>query len=418
MNPSRLALIILRMVALLTLIAPLCTVTFAGTSPNPPTFQADLTSVSTGNCLNVPGAAANTGLVLPQSACGTVTQQFFSFIGQANGAYIIHPPESLNLCVDINDSGLIAQNYCLPTASQQWVSTLNADGSSSLVNQQNSQCLVVTPAGVGGLGGFSTAACVAAVLNQEFNYSLAQPYTPPTLTGTRSAPLVPLANPTVGQWQAGMFNGLPYRIMFPAGYNPSLYLYPIALFLHGAGESGTDNLIQLRNDMYLLPADMDFRAKVPLILVAPQCPQTDNWGNPLNILPTPTETLTVQLMQMLVASLSVDPTHVSVTGLSMGGIGTWDMINRYASLFAAAAPVAGAGYYGEIPNLMHIPIMAVHGTADTVISPLFDAYMYELIHMYGGAMIYFPIAGAGHDVWDDTYPLTSFWQWLYTQKHT
>jgi predicted peptidase len=151
--------------------------------------------------------------------------------------------------------------------------------------------------------------------------------------------------------------------------------------------------------------------------VAPQCPTTDNWGNPLNILPTPTETLTVQLMQMLVASLPVDPTHVSVTGLSMGGIGTWDMINRYPALFAAAAPVAGAGYYTEIPDLIHVPIIAVHGTADTVISPLFDALMYQVIHMYGGAMIYFLITDAGHDVWDDIYPLTSFWQWMYTQKH-
>jgi len=416
MTRSRLAVLILWILAL-TLTASSPAEAFAGTAPTPPTIHANLTSVSTGNCLTVPGAAASTGLVLPQSACGPATQQSFSFIGQANGNYIIHPPESLNLCLDINDSGVIVQNYCLPTASQQWLSTLNTDGSSSLINQQNGQCLVVTPAGTGAFGGFSTAVCVAATPTQEFNYSLAQPYTPPAPTGTRSAPPVPIANPTVGEWQAGMFNGLPYRIMFPANYNPSLYVYPIAIFLHGAGESGTDNLIQLRNDMYLLPADMDFRAKVPLILVAPQCPTTDNWGNPLNILPTPTETLTVQLMQMLVASLSVDPTHVSVTGLSMGGIGTWDMINRYSSFFAAAAPVAGAGYYTEIPNLLHVPIMAVHGTADTVISPLFDAYMYQVIHMYGGAMIYFPIAGAGHDVWDDAYPLTSFWQWMYTQKH-
>ncbi len=383
---------------------------------SPQTLQANLVSLSTGSCLDVPGAVNSPGLALPQAPCITPAEQLFAFVGQADGTYIVHAPGSFNLCLDINDSGSLVQNYCLPTAAQKWLPAVNALGASSLINRQNNQCLVTTTAASGVPAGFSTAAC-AAVATQQFSYGNTQPYTLPAAPGARTAPVVPFASPTVGLWQAGYYNGLPYRIMFPVGYDPTHFIYPIALFLHGDGESGADNMLQLKNDMWALPTDMDFRAKVPLILVAPQCPTTDYWGNPLSPVATPTETLTIALMQMLVAALPVDSTHVSVTGLSMGGIGSWDMINRYPVLFAAAAPIAGAGYIADVPNLVNVPLLAVHGGADPTISPIFDEEMYAAIHRLGGPMIYIEVPGWGHDVWDGTYPLTTFWQWMYQQKH-
>ncbi len=381
-----------------------------------PSFQAELLSLGSGLCLGAPGGASTSGLTLPQSSCATPAQQTFTFVAQADGTYVLLSPASMNLCVDVGDAGQVVQNYCLPTASQKWANRLNADGSYTLLNQQNNQCLVVTPAATPSAATMSTAACNATTA-QKFSYALAQPFTPSTAQPIRHAPPNLIANPTVGQWQAGMFHGLPYRILFPSGYDPSQYIYPISLFLHGDGESGTDNLLQLRNDMQALPTDMDFRAKVPMILIAPQCPSTDNWGNAYSATPTITEALTVQLMQLLVASLPVDATRVSVTGLSMGGFGAWDMIARYPALFAASAPLAAAGNLAEAGSLVKVPILAVHGSADTLVPPIFDEMMYALIHRQNGAMVYIELGGVGHDVWDYVYPLTAFWQMISTQKH-
>ncbi len=384
--------------------------------PNSPSFQAEVLSLGSGLCLGPPGVAATSGLALPQSPCAAPGQQTFSFVVQPDGTFAVHSPASMNLCVDLSDSGAVVQNYCLPTASQKWANTLNQDGSYTLLNQQNNQCLVVGPAAALGASSLSTALCNGTTA-QEFGYALAQPFAPPTAKPVLRAPPSVIANPTVGQWQAGMFNGLPYRILFPSGYDPSQYAYPISLFLHGAGESGTDNRTQLRNDIWALASDMDFRAKVPMILVAPQCPSSDNWGDPYSATPSVTEALAVKLMQELVASLPVDATRVSVTGLSMGGFGAWDMIVRYPALFAAAAPLAAAGNLSAAGSLVKVPLLAVHGGADLVVLPIFDELMYNLIHQQNGAMVYFELSGVGHDVWDYVYPLTLFWQLISTQKH-
>jgi predicted esterase len=344
-----------------------------------------------------------------------MTLEYFAFLAQSDGTYIIKAPESSSLCVDLNDSAQLVQNYCLPTASQHWLGTFNADGTVTITNQQTGQCIGATSATGGLAAGFTGVTCNGTAA-QEFTIVAAQYYTPPVISPASVLPTIPAAA-TVGQWQAGMYQGLPYRIMFPSGYDPVHHYYPLALFLHGEGERGTDNLRQLINGMDPLTTDLDFRANVPMILVAPQCPVTDSWGDAVLPDPSATEALAVQLVQMLVSSLAVDPQRVSVTGLSMGGFGAWDMINRYPAVFAAAAPIASAGNLADVPNLVQVPLLAVHGGADTIVPPIFDEAMYAAIHALGGPMLYFEVPGGGHDVWDGTYSLTAFWYWMYSQQH-
>ncbi|HEY0784455.1 MAG TPA: ricin-type beta-trefoil lectin domain protein [Acidobacteriaceae bacterium] len=387
----------------------------ASATPTLPSFQAGILAVSSGLCVTVPGAAATPGLLLPQSPCASFAQQYFSFLPQSDGTYVFHSPVALSLCLDLNDSGLLVQNYCVPTASQRWLATENADGTYAVTNQQSQACLTSAAPVNGVAGGFSTAPC-AGSNPQRFTLLLPQFYTPPSTPPTRTPPVVPLT-PTVGQWQAGYFHGLPYRILFPDGYDPTHYVYPLVLFLHGDGDAGTDNTSQLRDVLNVLAGDYDLRSKVPMIMLAPQCPTTDIWGNPFSSTATPTETLTVGLTESLVSALPIDSTRVSVTGLSMGGIGAWDMINRYPTLFGVAAPIAGAGNPMDAPNLVNVPILAVHGGADLNIPPTFDEVMYADIHALGGKMQYIEIKGAAHDVWDVTYSQTAFWQWLVSQQH-
>lgn len=396
----------------LTFLIPACALgAGAAASPAVP-FGAALSSVGTGACVDAAGASTATGFALTQAPCTVPAEQSFSFLTQADGSVIVHAPGSFSLCVDVNDSGLLVQNYCLPTASQRWMPNTNGNGTLSLVNQQKSQCLTTSTSG------YSIAVCSPGTTMQEFSFLNSHAFAIPAAPLKPIAPVAPVAAASVGQWQAGMFQGLPYRILFPAGYDPTRYVYSLALFLSGAGELGTDNLLQLRNDMGALATDMDFRAKVPMILLAPQCPSSDYWGSPSNFTPTSTEALTIKLVQALASALPVDATRITVTGLSLGSIGTWDMINRYPAVFAAAAPIAGAGNILDAQNLLRTPILAVHGGADTVIPPTYDEAMYQLIHAQGGPMIYFEAPGYGHDVWDGVYPLTSFWQWMMAQVHS
>src|SRR5262249_5923284 len=142
---------------------------------------------------------------------------------------------------------------------------------------------------------------------------------------------------------------LPYRLMKPEGYDASKK-YPLVIFLHGAGERGTDNEKQLVHGVPQF-ASKENREKYPCFLIAPQCPDKQSWVNvdwsaePHTIPKEPAESakLVLNLIQSLQKEYSVDPKRIYITGLSMGGYGTWDLLARKPELFAAAVPICGGG---------------------------------------------------------------------------
>ncbi len=168
---------------------------------------------------------------------------------------------------------------------------------------------------------------------------------------------------------------LLYRLMKPEKTEPGVK-YPLVLFLHGAGERGADNTSQLLHGVREF-AKPENRRLYPCFVVAPQCP-TDrrwvevDWSAPAHTAPeNPSEPLrlALDLVDKLAAELPVDRNRIYVTGLSLGGYGTWDAIARRPDLFAAAIPVCGGGDTAMAAKIKDIPIWAFHGDKDPVVAP-------------------------------------------------
>ena len=166
---------------------------------------------------------------------------------------------------------------------------------------------------------------------------------------------------------------MPYRLFIPTGYNANTS-YPIVLFLHGAGERGTDNNAQLTaNQGATLWAKSSNQAAHPCFVVAPQCPASKQWVNTpfgngsysTTSIPMSTELKMVEdIIETLQTQYNIDASRIYITGLSMGGYGTWDFILRYPTLFKAAIPMCGAGDPSKASQLSTLPLWVFHGNED------------------------------------------------------
>lgn len=209
-------------------------------------------------------------------------------------------------------------------------------------------------------------------------------------------------------YENGEGQRLNYRILLPEGYSAEGKTeYPLVLLLHGAGERGNDNAKQLRHGAgeFAKPAN---RQKYPAIVLVPQCPTGSTWG--------PLETSLLGLLDSIRKEYRVDGKRLYVTGLSMGGFGTWSLIASQPGLFAAAAPICGGGNTETAARLKNVPIWAFHGDADKVVKPQLSRNMIKAVEKAGGKPKYTEYAGVGHDSWTATYADPEFLTWLFSQK--
>lgn len=195
-----------------------------------------------------------------------------------------------------------------------------------------------------------------------------------------------------------------YLISFPDDYTRDGDPSPLLLFLHGAGERGTD-LNQVK--IWGPPRLINEGKALPFIVVAPQCPPRQWWD---------VATL-VALLDEIEAEHNVDPDRIVVTGLSMGGFGSWALAAEQPDRFAAIAPVCG-GYMGDLEDLDELndlPIWATHGDMDDVVKPEETTRIIEHLRSLGGEpnMIIFP--GVNHNAWEPTYNDPKFWEWIEAQ---
>jgi lysophospholipase L1-like esterase/poly(3-hydroxybutyrate) depolymerase len=196
---------------------------------------------------------------------------------------------------------------------------------------------------------------------------------------------------------------LPYRSFVP-NTKASDGKLPLVLFLHGAGERGTDNEAQLRHGVRtFLGAAQEQR---PCVVVAPQCPKGRWWDIDLLL----------EFAETLLARADVDKDRFYLTGLSMGGFATWHMIGRRPDLFAAAVPVCGGGETDQAPGLVHMPIWAFHGDADSVVKVAQSRAMVEAIRKAGGQPKYTEYQSVPHDSWTRTYADQAVHAWLFAQR--
>ena len=215
---------------------------------------------------------------------------------------------------------------------------------------------------------------------------------------------------------------LPYRLLKPLTVEKDRR-YPLVVFLHGAGERGTDNEKQLVHGVPQFAAE-ETRRKYPCFLIAPQCPEgmrwvEVDWGADSHRLPAePSEPgrLTLELIDRAMKDLPVDPDRVYVTGLSMGGYGAWDLVARRPDLFAAAAPVCGGADEATAAKVKHVPAWVFHGAKDAAVKPARSRNMVAALEKAGGKPRYTEYPDVGHNSWDNAYRDPEFYKWLFAQK--
>ena len=218
-------------------------------------------------------------------------------------------------------------------------------------------------------------------------------------------------------------DSIAYRLLFPANYRPAKK-YPLLLFLHGAGERGRDNELQLKRVGLLI--DSLKHRQFPCFVLVPQCPKQDAWVNfpafPASLAataaPTTATRLTLALVHDLLTRLPLDERRIYLTGFSMGGEGTFDFLAREPTLFAAAAPVCAVADTSQAKRLVNIPVWAFHGDADQVNDVTYSRLMISALKKAGGTPRYTEYEGVQHNAWVNAYAEPALLPWLFAQKRT
>lgn len=231
-----------------------------------------------------------------------------------------------------------------------------------------------------------------------------------------------VADHTVAKEFTGKNGGVfRYRIADKASSDGSKV--PLVFFLHGAGERGADNVAQLRHGVGDLVRYLDAKEK-GYRLIAGQVPHGKrwvevNWGAKSHKMPdSPSDTMAL-LLEMLDAQLAdptIDLSRVYVSGISMGGYGTWDLISRRPEVFAAALPICGGGDVEMASKIAKIPIWTFHGSADGAVPVCRSRNMVAALWANGSNAHYREYPDAGHAVWVETYKDKKVLAWFFKQK--
>lgn len=218
-------------------------------------------------------------------------------------------------------------------------------------------------------------------------------------------------------------DSLPYRIYIPPQSDSTQGSMALVLFLHGAGERGNDNKMQLLHGVKYFMAD-SITSQYHFVLLAPQCPENSRWVETdwtlsQHIMPTRTSkalSMTFNLMDSLIDALGIDSSRIYITGLSMGGFGTWDAIQRRPDFFAAAIPICGGGDENLACTISKVPVWAFHGKLDHLVIPARSINMITAMRLCGGFPELTLFNSLGHLCWDAAYSTPGLMQWLFLQK--
>lgn len=203
---------------------------------------------------------------------------------------------------------------------------------------------------------------------------------------------------------------LNYRLMRPADVKAG-QTYPLLIFLHGAGERGSGNKRQLKYLPEQLASD-GMRKKFPSFVYAPQCQSGKQWvevpwsakkSTPMAEKPGAMLAAAIAALDKVISDHPVDKSRIYLTGLSMGGYGSWEMAMRRPSLFAAVAPICGGGDEKNAKLIAKLPIWAWHGDRDGAVPVQRTRDLIAALKSVGGEPRYTEKKGAGHNVWTPAY---------------
>lgn len=195
---------------------------------------------------------------------------------------------------------------------------------------------------------------------------------------------------------------LDYLLYLPEDYDKK-DSWPLMLFLHGAGERGDDlELVKKHGPPKLIAAGRQF----PFIVVSPQC-KPNRWWEPLEL---------STLLDEVTEKYKVDEDRIYVTGLSMGGFGTWRLAAYTPKRFAAIVPICGGGETYWTRRFPHLPIWVFHGAKDSGVPLERSQAMVEALEKRAGNVQLTIYPEAGHDAWTETYNNPKLYEWLLEQK--
>lgn len=197
-----------------------------------------------------------------------------------------------------------------------------------------------------------------------------------------------------------------YQVFVPAAYDASTPV-PAILFLHGAGENGTDGVRQ--TEVGLGP-HIARRESLPFLVVFPQS-QRGGWrarGEEAK--------RAIDILEAVIDSYNIDQDRIHLTGISMGGYGTWELAAAHPEQWASIAPVCGGGDPMDAPRIARLPCWAFHGAADGVIPPSASREMVDAVTAAGGHPRYTEFPGVGHNSWDPAYSMDELYDWWFAQR--
>ena len=222
----------------------------------------------------------------------------------------------------------------------------------------------------------------------------------------------PLGEAFVFQNEAG--DRMPYRLFSPTVGDLHGEGLPLVVFLHGSGERGTDNRLQVATHIGGL-IDATQSEEFAAFLLAPQLPDNRGWNA------DGTNDLTLEIINSLTASLPIDVNRIYVTGLSLGGFGAFEYLTQYPDMFAAAVPMSGGFRPDAAAIIRDIPVWMFHGDRDDTVSLSGSRDMYAAILTAGGSPLLTEIAGGTHVIWspvynDATNDRWGLYDWLFSQS--
>jgi predicted peptidase len=221
---------------------------------------------------------------------------------------------------------------------------------------------------------------------------------------------------------------LRYRMLMPANYDIHK-TYPLVVFLHGSGERGSDNAAQLLHGGNLFLKD-SLRKEYPSFVIFPQCPSDSTWA-PLRLNrdntgkvtgiafkdndrePTPGQ-LVKSLVDSLLKTGKINSKKVYIGGLSLGGMGTFDLLARYPKTWAAGFPICGAGDVANAKKFASIPVWIFHGGADPVVPVTFSRDYFKALQELHANVQYAEYEGVGHNSWDNAFAEPGLLKWLFS----
>jgi len=238
------------------------------------------------------------------------------------------------------------------------------------------------------------------------------PFSSLTITAIAILSILLISVPTYAQQRPVTFekkqsdsDQLNYLLSLPEGYDKDQEKkWPLVVFLHGAGERGSDiEKVKIHGPPMLVEKGRKF----PFILISPQCPKDSWWSyEPL-----------IELIEDAETRYQVDSKRIILTGLSMGGYGTWELSTRYPKKFAAIIPICGGGIPYMTHKIKDTPAWVFHGAKDSGVPIHESQRMVDALKKNGSTKVKFTIyPDAGHNSWTETYNNEAVYKWMLEQQ--